>query len=155
MSEVMSTVMSLYFRDLTEEEREAFLEDNLYGFLAFDGDKPYAIPVDYNYRKGTILISLDIPGRKVGYLDKSHKVCFSICKPRWLTPNYKEPCISAVVEGELEEVTDRSYYDLPAIPEEAKGAVISYRIKEDKMSAKICTIPPKDCDFFARQKASK
>jgi len=151
--------MSVYIddlcKDLTNDEREAFLEDNLYGILAFNGDKPYAIPVDYYYRKGTILISLDIPGKKVSYLDKSPKVCFTICKPRWLTPNYKEPCISVVVEGEFEEVADRSYYDLPAIPEEAKGSVISYRIREDEMSAKKCIIPPKDCDFFARQKASK
>ncbi len=150
-----SVYISNYSRDLTNDEREAFLRDNIYGILAFNGDKPYAIPVNYHYRKGTILISLDIPGRKVGYLDKSHNVCFTICKPRWLTPKYKEPCISVVVEGELEEVAYRSYYDLPAIPEKAKGSVISYRIREDIISSKECSVPSKDCDFFARQKASK
>jgi len=41
MPEIMSTVTSLYFRDLTEKEREAFLKDNLYGILAFNGDEPY------------------------------------------------------------------------------------------------------------------
>jgi len=151
----MSVFISEFCRDLANDEREAFLKDNIYGILAFNGDKPYAIPVDYDYRKGTILISLDVPGKKVSYLDKSPKVCFTICMPRWLTPNYKEACISVVVEGELEEVVDRSYYDLPAISEKAKGGVISYRIREDEMSAKKCIIPPKDCDFFARQKASK
>ena len=98
---------------------------------------------------------MDIPGRKVSYLDKSPKVCFTICKPRWLTPKFEEPCISVVVEGELEEVADMSYYGLPAILEEYKGSVISYRIRNNKMSAKKCIILPKDCDFFARQKASK
>jgi hypothetical protein len=151
----MSVFISNYCRDLTNDEREAFLNDNIYGILSFNGDKPYAIPVDYYYRKGTILISLDIPGKKVSYLEKSSKICFTICKPRWQTPNYKEPCISVIVEGELEEVADRTYYDLPAISEKAKGSVISYRIREDEMSAKKCIIPPKDCDFFARQKAAK
>lgn len=164
MSEVMSTAMSLYFKDLTEEEREAFLTDNIWGTLAFNGDTPYAIPVDYDYRKGTILISLNVPSRKVGYLDKSRKVgyldrsqkvCFSICRPRWFTPRYSKPCISVIVEGELEEVDDRSYYDLPPISEKNKDIVICYRIREDKMSAKKCIIPPKDCDFFTRQKAHK
>ena len=130
MTEVMSTVMSLYFKELTEDERDAFLSDNIWGTLAFNGEPPYAIPVDYEYRKRTILISLDIPGRKVGYLDRSLKVCFSICRPRWFTPRYRTPCISVIAEGELEEVADRSYYDLPPMSEEAKGSVICYRIKE-------------------------
>ncbi len=50
-------------RELTDTEREEFILDNNWGFLAFAGDKPYAIPVSYFYRKGTFIIGLATPGR--------------------------------------------------------------------------------------------
>lgn len=103
-------------RDLTPAEIDAFIKDNQWGSLAFTGDDPYAIPVAYRYVKGDVLLGLTSTGRKMDYLKASRNVCFVICKPRWQTPDYKESCTSVIIEGELEEVTDISYYGLGALP---------------------------------------
>ena len=133
-------------RELTDAERDQFLKDNIYGMLCFGGDKPYAIPIGYFYRKGDLLLGLTKPGRKVDCFQNSPRVCFTVCRPKWQTPDLKGTCTTVVVEGELEEVTDRSYYNLPPAPE-GVGAIF-FRIKVDKLSTRECTATP--CELFAR-----
>ena len=83
-------------RELTDAEREEFIKSNYFGFLAFaKGDEPYVIPVSYNYKKGTITIGLS-SGRKMDYLQKNHRVCFTISKPIALT-GFKESCTGVMV----------------------------------------------------------
>ena len=136
------------YRELTDAERDQFLKDNIHGILAFSGDKPYAIPMGYFYRKGTLILGLTKPGRKIDRSQKSPKVCFTVCQPRWIDPDIKQPCTTVVVEGELEELTDRAYYGLKPLPEAIASRVITFRIKVDKISARECTIKP--CELFAR-----
>ncbi len=133
-------------RDLTDAEREEFIKDNFHGTLSFSGDKSYAIPLAYFYRKGTLIIGLTKPGRKIDYLEKSPNVSFTICKPRWYTPNLKEPCTSVIVEGKLEEVTDRAYYGLDEL--KASERVILLKINADNVGARICINEP--CELLTQ-----
>ncbi len=132
-------------RELTDAEREEFILNNNWGFLAFAGDKPYGIPVSYVYRKGTFIVALATPGRKMDCIQKSRNVSFTITKPHALT-GFKEPCTGVIVEGELEEVPDRAYYgmdkEIPEMPENLR----IFRIKADTVGSKKCTNVP--CRVF-------
>jgi hypothetical protein len=131
-------------RVLSEAEMEKFIKSNYFGFLAFaKGDKPYVIPVSYEYRKGTFIIGLS-KGRKMDYLQKSRRVCFTISKPIALT-GFKESCTGVMVEGELEEITDRSYYGLGPIPKNIDGTL--FRIKVEEVGSKKCTAK-QPCQVF-------
>ena len=85
-----------------------------------------------------------ITGRKMDYLQKSRRVCFTISKPIALT-GFKESCTGVMVEGELEEVTDGSYYDMGPIPKDMNA--ILFRIKVDKVGSKKCTAE-QPCQVF-------
>ena len=77
--------MPYTMRELTDAEKEAFLKDNFWGILAFAGDKPYAIPVGYQYIKEDILLGFGPTGRKIEYINKSRNVCLTICRPTALS----------------------------------------------------------------------
>lgn len=130
-------------RELTEADREEFILNNNHGFLAFAGVTPYTVPVAYFYRKGTFIIGLATPGRKMDYLEKSRKVCFTISKPTVET-GFKESCTGVMVEGELEELTDRAYYGFG--PRPAGGSGILFKIRVDKIGSRKCTVKP--CQVF-------
>ena len=141
-------------RELTATEMDAFIKDNQWGSLAFTGDPPYVIPVGYMYIKGNVLLGLTSTGRKMDYFTASRNVCYMICKPRWQTPDYKESCTSVIMEGELEEVTDRGYYDLSPEPEPQFAGGALYRIKASKVGTRKCTTTP--CEILAaKEKESK
>ena len=122
--------MGYNMRPLTDAEKEEFLKKNYWGILSFAGAEPYAIPVGYQYVKGDILLGFAPTGRKIGYVNKSRSVCFVVCQPSKLSPESKEayPYNTIIIEGELEDVTDRAYYGLPPLPEGYKG--MSFRIKQ-------------------------
>lgn len=134
-------------KKLTKEETERFIKNNRHGILAFAGNKPYALPMGYFYKRKTILLGLVATGRKMKDLKQSKNICFTICKPRWETPKMKVPCTSLVVEGALEELTNRSYY---GFKKEAPPNVQVYKIKVSKMGARKCNRKP--CELFAVKK---
>lgn len=134
-------------KNLTKNEIDKFLKNNQHGILAMAGDKPYALPIGYMYKRKTFLLGLVTTGRKMSYIKKSKNVCFTICKPRWDTPKLKTPCTTIVVEGCLEEVTNRSYYGLKTkIPAKLQ----LYKINVSKMGARKCNRKP--CELFAEKK---
>ena len=128
-------------RSLTDAEREKFIKENTHGVLSFAGDDPYAIPLGCMYRKGSFLMGFG-PGKKIEYLEKSNKVCFTICRPRYLSPDHKESCTTLIVNGVLEEVEDPSYYDIK-MPEMTD--VQLYIIKPTSESTRKCLQNP--CDL--------
>ncbi len=130
-------------RSLTDAEREKFIKENTHGVLSFAGDDPYAIPLGCMYRKGSFLMGFG-PGKKIDYLNKSSKVCFTICRPRYLSPNHKESCTTLIVNGVLEEVEDPSYYDvnMPKVTD-----VHLYVIKPTSESTRKCLQDP--CDLLS------
>ena len=130
-------------KSLTDVEREEFIKDNSHGILSFAGDDPYAIPLGYMYRKGSLLMGFG-PGKKIDYLEKSRKVCFTICRPRYLSPDYKESCTTLIVNGLLEEISDPSYYDVK-MPEGSVNAHL-YLIKPTSESTRKCLQNP--CDLI-------
>lgn len=131
--------MAYLIKDLTDAEKEEFINNNQYGILSFAGEDPYAIPLGYMYRKGNLLVGFG-PGRKIDYLKKSRKVCFTICRPIWFSPKFKERCTTIIMEGQLEEVTDPSYYDIK-MPEGAVDAHL-YVIKPTNVGARKCLQDP-------------
>jgi nitroimidazol reductase NimA-like FMN-containing flavoprotein (pyridoxamine 5'-phosphate oxidase superfamily) len=115
--------MPYTFRELTDNQKEEFLTDNVWGILSFNGDMPYAIPVGYRYRKGTFIFGLDAKGRKMDFINRNRSVCLVVCRPASLSIIRKEyhPVKTVIIEGELEDMTDTdlAYYGLP-IPSKAK-----------------------------------
>jgi hypothetical protein len=140
MAMASDNVVKTDHRELTEAEREEFILDNSNGFLGFGGDKPYVIPVAYFYRQGTFIIGLAIPGRKVDYIERSLNVCFTISKST-VEYGFKKPCTGVMVEGELEEVTDRAYYGFPLRPDGNSSGIL-FRIKADNIGSRKCTNKP-------------
>lgn len=139
------------FKNLTEREIDTFLKSNQHGILSFAGEKPYALPMGYMYKRKTILLglatagSMVTAGKKMKYLKKSNNICFTICTPRWYTEKLKVPCTTLVIEGTLEEITSRSYYGLKKIPESVKLKL--YKIKVAKRGARKCNRKP--CELLA------
>ena len=139
------------FKNLTKREIDTFLKDNQHGILSMAGDKPYALPMGYMYRRKTVLLGLATTGgmitvgRKMKYLKESKNICFTICKPRWYIEKLKLPCTTLVIEGTLEEVNNRSYYGLKKIPENIKLKL--YKIKVSKLGARKCNRKP--CELLA------
>ena len=131
-------------RALSDTERAKLIKGNSHGILSFAGDEPYAIPLGYIYKKGDLLVGFG-PGKKMDYLEKSRKVCFTICRPRYLSPKYKESCTTLIVDGLLEDVADPSYYDIK-MPEGSVDAHI-YLIKPTSESTRKCLQDP--CDLLS------
>ena len=119
-------------KQLTEEERDAFIAANRFGVLALGGDKPYAIPVAYKYFKGALVIVMMRAGRKMDYINASRNACFNIWQmgDQVTVPGFKDlRYVSVLLEGELEEITgsDWAYYELPTPPEGV--ALAAWRLK--------------------------
>jgi nitroimidazol reductase NimA-like FMN-containing flavoprotein (pyridoxamine 5'-phosphate oxidase superfamily) len=139
------------FKNLTKREIDTFLKDNQHGILSMAGDKPYALPMGYMYRRKTVLLGLATTGgmitvgRKMKYLKESKNICFTICKPRWYVEKLKVPCTTLVIEGTLEKINNRSYYGLKKIPENIKLKL--YKIKVSKLGARRCNRKP--CELLA------
>jgi hypothetical protein len=134
------------FKNLTNTEIDTFLKDNKHGILSMAGDKPYALPMGYMYRRKTILLGLATTGgmvtcgRKMKYLEKSTHICFTICKPRWYVEKLKKPCTTLVTEGTLKEIKNRSYYGLKKVP--ANSGLKLYKINLSKLGARKCNRKP-------------
>jgi hypothetical protein len=145
------------FLKLTKKEIETFINDNQYGILSMAGEKPYALPMGYMYRRKTFLIgmtatgSMVVEGRKMKYLERSKNICFTICRPRWFVEKLKNPCTTLVIEGTLEEIENRSYYGLKEIPK--KVDLKLYKIKIAKMGARKCNRKP--CEIMAGKSKAK
>ena len=136
-------------RNLPKDEIDRFLKNNSRGVLSFDGGSPYCLPMGYLYKRKTILIGMYPTGRKAKHLDKSRKVCFTIYKARAETTDLKIPCTSLVIEGSLEEVTNKSYYSIKTkIPE----GLVLYKIKTKKTGARECA---RKCSLLAKMKKDK
>ena len=142
------------YKNLTEREIDTFLKSNQHGILAMAGDKPYALPMGYLYKRKAILLGLATAGgmvttgRKMKYLTKSKQVCFTVCQPRWYGEKLKTPCTTLIIEGSLEEVRNRSYYGITKIPQTAQLKL--YRIKVAKRGARKCNRKP--CELLAPKK---
>ena len=100
------------------------------------------------YKKGDVLIGLSPTGRKKGYVNKNRKICFTICQPTALcqataqSPDPLEayPFNTIVIEGELEDVTDRVYYGLEPQMEGYKGGL--FRIKQESVGTQQLNMSP-------------
>ena len=145
------------FLKLTKKEFETFINDNQYGILSMAGEKPYALPMGYLYKRKTFLIgmaatgSMVVEGRKMKYLESSKNICFTICRPRWFVEKLKSPCTTLIIEGTLIEIKNRSYYGLKKISK--KVDLKLYRIKIDKMGARKCNRKP--CEVMSDKSAAK
>ena len=133
-----------YGKKLTNAELTVFLNANRHGILAFAGRTPYALPMGYLCREKTLLLCLTDEGKKMERLKKNKTVCYTICKPRWETEKLKTPCTSAVIEGKLEVVKDKSVYGLGSKKLET---MTLYKLAIAEMGARKCNRKP--CELFA------
>lgn len=133
-----------YGKKLTNAELITFLNANRHGILAFAGKTPYALPMGYMYKEKTLLLCLTDEGKKMERIKKNKAVCYTICKPRWETEKLKTPCTSAVIEGKLEAVKDKSVYGLGAKKLEN---MTLYKLAIAEMGARKCNRKP--CELFA------
>jgi nitroimidazol reductase NimA-like FMN-containing flavoprotein (pyridoxamine 5'-phosphate oxidase superfamily) len=133
-----------YGKKLTIAELTNFFKNNRHGILAFAGRTPYALPMGYMYKEKTLLLCLTDEGKKMERLKKNKTVCYTICKPRWETDGLKTPCTSAVIEGKLEAVKDKSMYGLGTKKFEN---MTLYKLSIAEMGARKCNRKP--CELFA------
>ena len=136
-----------YGKKLSKAELDTFLKNNRHGILAFSGKTPYALPMGYLYREKTLLLCLTDTGKKMERLRKNKTVCYTICKPRWETEGLKTPCTSAVIEGKLEAVKDKSIYGLGTKKLEN---MTLYKLATAEMGARKCNRKP--CELFASKR---
>ena len=142
------------YKNLTKREIDTFLKSNQHGILALAGDRPYALPMGYLYKRKAILLglatagSMVTKGRKMSYLTKSKQVCFTVCQPRWYNEKLKTPCTTLIIEGSLEEVKNRSYYGIKKIPKTAQLKL--YKLRVAQMGARKCNRKP--CELLAAKK---
>jgi len=110
--------MAYVKRELTPEERDAFIRDNWWGVLCFSGDEAYAIPMGYQCQHGEVLVGFADTGRKAEYARRNPNVCLNICRPNDLSSEYQLtfPYISVNIEGELVHLDDTDGYDIPPLP---------------------------------------
>ncbi len=73
-------------RNLSKAEIDAFLKEQKVGHLSLtDGESSYAVPLAYSYDNDTIYLTLGPQGKKMEYIGKSKKVCFSVF---WVPEGY-------------------------------------------------------------------
>ena len=137
--------MAFPTRELTDVEKDDFLTENDSGILCFAGEEPYCIPMGCKYKKGTVILGFSKGGEKWDYIQKNPKVCYTVCRPRKTTPNLEESCTTVIFTGELEKMTDRTYYGLPPLPDGVD--VVPFTIKVDKLSTRKCLQEP--CELLA------
>ncbi len=65
----------------SREEMEEFLREEEIGYLglALDGE-PYVVPLNYSYSEGKIYFHCSLKGKKLGFLKKNPRVCFSVAR---------------------------------------------------------------------------
>jgi len=132
--------------ELSKKEIEKFLKDNQYGILSMGAKQPYALPMGYKYLRRTLILGITDCGRKMKYLNENKRVCFTICKPRWETKDLKVPCTSVVIEGELQEVKNKSYY---GIKKSLPSGLKLFKIKTSTIGARKCNRKP--CELFLKE----
>ena len=142
--------MTFPTREITDAEREEFLTENDSGILCFAGEEPYCIPMGHSYRKQTLILMPSKGGQKWDYIQKNPKVCYTVCRPRKTTPDLSESCTTVIFDGELEKVTDRSYYGFGPLREGVD--VVTFRIKVNKLSTRKCIQEP--CELLAGRETS-
>jgi nitroimidazol reductase NimA-like FMN-containing flavoprotein (pyridoxamine 5'-phosphate oxidase superfamily) len=110
--------MAYHKRELTDEERDTFIQENWWGVLCFGGEEPYAIPMGYQRQQGDVLVGFAATGTKARYVRQNPHVCLNICRPHELTVEYLPsfPYTSVNIEGELVPLTDTDDYDIPPVP---------------------------------------
>ena len=93
-------------RELTPEEYDAVLQQNLVGTLSLsDGTSPYAVQLEYLYHEGAFYMATSLEGRKIDTLNKNNRAVFTVFKDRLSHPEMiKENirCWSVMAEGPVE-----------------------------------------------------
>jgi nitroimidazol reductase NimA-like FMN-containing flavoprotein (pyridoxamine 5'-phosphate oxidase superfamily) len=136
-----------YGKKLAKAELDTFLKSNRHGILAFSGKTPYALPMGYLYKGKTVLLCLTDTGKKAKRIRKNKTVCYTICKPRWETEGLKTACTSAVIEGKLEAVKDKSIYGLGTKKLEN---MTLYKLAIAEIGSRKCNRKP--CELFVGKK---
>lgn len=90
--------------EMTRDEIDLLLANELIGRLAMAGDdgQPYAIPMPFCWRDGSLYLRLPMTGRKGRILAANDRVCFEV---DWTTPDLSDYA-SVLIEGRLVVVND-------------------------------------------------
>ena len=65
----------------SREEMEKFLRAEEIGYLGLTLDgEPYVVPLNYSYSEGKIYFHCGLKGKKLLYLKKNPRVCFSVAR---------------------------------------------------------------------------
>jgi len=112
-------------KKLTQSECESILNDNIIGILGLsDGEKPYAIPLEYLYHEGALFMGTYLTGRKVDYMNKNGRAVFTVFEDRHGHPEMIKKnirCRSVMIEGRIMSVHIKEFTN-------RKGITKSYRL---------------------------
>jgi nitroimidazol reductase NimA-like FMN-containing flavoprotein (pyridoxamine 5'-phosphate oxidase superfamily) len=78
----------------SRKEMEEILRGETLGFLGLAADaEPYVVPLTYVYAEGTIIFHCALEGRKLEFLRKNPKVCFTVGRQSGKTIRHPEGAV--------------------------------------------------------------
>jgi nitroimidazol reductase NimA-like FMN-containing flavoprotein (pyridoxamine 5'-phosphate oxidase superfamily) len=65
----------------SRDEMEQLLQEEKIGYLGLSsGENPYVVPLNYHYSEGRIWFHCGFRGKKLDYLKRNPKVCFTVAR---------------------------------------------------------------------------
>lgn len=112
-------------KKLTQAQCEALLNEHVIGTLSLtDGERPYAIQLEYLYHQGALYMGTYLTGRKIDTMEKNDRAVFTVFEDRHGHPEMIKknvPCRSVMMEGRIGTIHKKEFTN-------RKGATKSYRL---------------------------
>jgi len=117
--------MGKHEKKLTQAQCEALLNDHVIGTLSLtDGNRPYAIQLEYLYHQGALYMGTYLTGRKIDYMKQNDRAVFTVFDDRHGHPEMIKkniPCRSVMVEGRVGTIHKKKFTN-------RKGKTKTYRL---------------------------
>lgn len=128
-------------KKLTPAQWEALLNENVIGTLSLtDGERPYAIQLEYLYHEGAVYMGTYLTGRKIDCMEQSDRAVFTVFEDRHGHPEMIKkniPCRSVMVEGRIGTIHKKEFTN-------RKGETKTYRLlrfEVEEMGSWQCSRP--------------
>jgi len=112
-------------KKLDQDECIGLLDDNIIGTLSLtDGERPYAVQLEYIYHEGALYFGTYMTGRKIDYMNKNDNAVFTVYEDRHGHPDMIKkgiPCRSVMIEGQIRTIDVKEFTS-------PKGVSKSYRL---------------------------
>lgn len=109
-------------KKLTQEQCETLLNEHVIGTLSLtDGERPYAIEMEYLYHDGSLYMGTYLTGRKIDYMKKNDRAVFTVFEDRHGHHEMIKkgvPCRSVMAEGRIGTIHRKEFANRKGIKKE-------------------------------------